>query len=43
MPRQQFINGIDLVLGGAVKNVVKSSLIDAVEFGCFHQRVGDGG
>ena len=41
MPRQQFINGVGLVLGGEVKNVGEPSLgIDAVELGCFDQRVG---
>ncbi len=44
MPRQQFINTIDHVIRDAVKNVGEPGLrIDAVEFGRFDQRVGDGG
>lgn len=43
MPGQQFIDAGDLVIGDAAQNICEPALwIDAIQLGCFDQRVGDG-
>ncbi len=43
-PRKQFVDPVALVVGEATKDICEPCLwLDAIEFGCFNQRVGKGG
>jgi len=42
-PRQQLVDTVDLVIGDTTEDIGQPRLrIDAVEFGCLNQRVGNG-
>ncbi|GBF27487.1 hypothetical protein MnTg02_02540 [bacterium MnTg02] len=44
LPREQFVDPVDLVVGNATEDLSEPGLrIDAIEFCCLNERVGNGG